>query len=337
MGLQRYNNFLLLQIFLQKFLKNIVPLCQQQEKTVYMDIDLLSKMVKELILDHDRVSLPGLGTFVAETVPATFSDKGYTINPPYRKLSFRPQSGDDTLITELYADANGIDRGLAEKAVIDFTKGLREVLETRRNVVFPGLGRLRATRENNFFFVADESLDIYPEGFGLDPVSLKTHEETKEEVSAAIGALKDMIEDHESSDAPAGLEIIPEVLPADINEPEEESEDLKGAEPKGDGQEEEPVEDLGPQQSQENEVTVEQEIEETDDAGPGDEEPGKVVSEEAEIKRKRLRKAGYIAMIVILSVILLMLLYAVVARIFPDFIDRILYNEEQFRILHYNS
>ena len=65
-----------------------------------MDIDLLSKMVKELILDKDEVELPGVGTFVAETVPATFSDKGYTINPPYRKLSFRQRQGggDDSLI-----------------------------------------------------------------------------------------------------------------------------------------------------------------------------------------------------------------------------------------------
>ena len=40
-----------------------------------MDIDLLSKMVGELILDNDEVSLPGVGTFVAEVVPSTFSDK----------------------------------------------------------------------------------------------------------------------------------------------------------------------------------------------------------------------------------------------------------------------
>ena len=54
-----------------------------------MDIDLLSKMVKELILDRDRLVLPGLGSFMAEVVPSTFSDKGYTINPPYRRLYFR--------------------------------------------------------------------------------------------------------------------------------------------------------------------------------------------------------------------------------------------------------
>ena len=73
-----------------------------------MDIDLLSKMVRELILVHDRVALPGLGTFVADTVPASFSDKGYTINPPYRKLSFRQGADDDGLLADLYASENSV-------------------------------------------------------------------------------------------------------------------------------------------------------------------------------------------------------------------------------------
>lgn len=41
-----------------------------------MDIDLFSDMVKGLILDNDEVTLPGLGTFVSEVMPSTFSDKG---------------------------------------------------------------------------------------------------------------------------------------------------------------------------------------------------------------------------------------------------------------------
>ena len=53
-----------------------------------MDIDLLAKMVRETILDHDAVTLPGIGSFMAEIVPSSFSDKGYTINPPYRRLFF---------------------------------------------------------------------------------------------------------------------------------------------------------------------------------------------------------------------------------------------------------
>lgn len=140
-----------------------------------MDIDLLSKMVKELILDNDRVVLPGLGYFAAEIVPSTFSDRGYTINPPYRKLYFRQDMGRDGLLARLYAESNGTGTDVAEHILEDFVRDMREVLDREKVIIFPGLGRLRATKENNYFFVPDEDLDIYPEGAGLEPVSLKTH------------------------------------------------------------------------------------------------------------------------------------------------------------------
>ena len=158
-----------------------------------MDIDLLSKMVKELILDEDRVVLPGFGCFVAEIVPASFSDKGYTVNPPYRKLYFRSRPDEGTALVEFYAKSNGVEYAMAERIIHDFLAELKSVIYVRKTVVFPGLGRLRATKENNLFFVADEDLDIYPAGYGLAPVSLKTHRETKEEVSAAVVGLKDIL------------------------------------------------------------------------------------------------------------------------------------------------
>lgn len=164
-----------------------------------MDIDLLSKMVKELILDNDEVSLPGVGSFVAELVPSSFSDKGYTINPPYKRLSFRKKAdASDNVLIDFYAKSNNVDNETASKIVIDFLSEMQKVLELRKSIVFPGLGKLRATKENIFFFVADEDLDIYPEGFGLEPISLKTHEETPAEVSATIAALQDILNPEET-------------------------------------------------------------------------------------------------------------------------------------------
>lgn len=186
-----------------------------------MDIDLLSKMVKELILDNDEVSLPGVGSFVAELVPSSFSDKGYTINPPYKRLSFRKKAdASDNVLIDFYAKSNNVDKETASKIVIDFLSEMQKVLELRKSIVFPGLGKLRATKENIFFFVADEDLDIYPEGFGLEPISLKTHEETPAEVSATIAALQDILNPEETEsqfgrgkqpEAESGPEDAPEV------------------------------------------------------------------------------------------------------------------------------
>ena len=176
-----------------------------------MDIDLLSKMVKELILDKDEVSLPGVGTFVAEMVPSVFSDKGYTINPPYKRLSFRQKgTGDDSLLIDFYARCNNLDIETASRIIREFIHEMRHVLETRKSIVFPGLGKLRATRENYFFFVADEDLDIYPEGFGLEPISLKTHEETPAEVSATMAALRGILNPEETAAGEVNVNVAPD-------------------------------------------------------------------------------------------------------------------------------
>lgn len=188
-----------------------------------MDIDLLSKIVKELILDNDEVALPGIGSFIAEIVPSVFSDKGYTINPPYRRLSFRQKgSGDENMLIDFYARCNNIDTPTASRIIREFLEEMRHVLETKKSIVFPGLGKLRATKENYFFFVADEDLDIYPEGFGLEPISLKTHEETPAEVSATMAALRSILNPEEAETVTAEAEETT-TAPAEANADEAEA------------------------------------------------------------------------------------------------------------------
>lgn len=275
----------------------------------------MSKMVKELILDHDRVSLPGLGTFVAEMVPASFTDKGYTINPPYRRLSFRQTEGEDSLLVSWYASLNGVSEEVASSAIEDFMAGLKEVLEKRKNVIFPGLGRLRATKENNLFFIADEDLDIYPEGFGLSPVSLKTHVETKEEVSAALGSLKDIIE----------IQRVPEYesIPGD------ESADSPG-ESAGENVEMSAAE---LSEKSEPEAGGGAEVPEVETVPPEEKQPCDVKPEVRE-KGHRKNKGLYIVLIIIASAVLLVVLYMAVARIFPEAVDGLLYNHDEYELLH---
>lgn len=221
-----------------------------------MDIDLLSKMVKELILDNDRVVLPGLGSFVAEIVPSTFSDRGYTINPPYRRLFFRSKPDEGDMLISFYAESNGVEPDLAERIIKDFIGELKSVLHSKKTVVFPGLGRLRATKENNIFFVADEDLDIYPAGFGLEPISLKTHEETRQEVTAAVESLKEIMEEPvEELEAPIDIELEDDLVPMDWNESVESDQEQAGEEVVSEGDAELVAED-----SSEVEVPVEEEV-----------------------------------------------------------------------------
>lgn len=286
-----------------------------------MDIDLLSKMVKELILDNDRVVLPGLGSFVAEVVPSTFSDKGYTVNPPYRRLYFRSKPDEGDGLAEFYAATNKVELDVADRIIKDFVKELRSVLHTKKLVVFPGLGRLRATKENNAFFVADEDLDIYPAGFGLEPVSLKTHQETPEEVSAALSGLKSILEETvpETVSEPE-----PEVVPAPEVEPVPESEPA--------AEEEEIVveaEDMSEDPAAEETVMVDAPV--VEDAPVSEDRP----VEETIPAVKKERKTIKVVIVLLAVVLLLLVAFAVVGRIFPDWIDRFLYTPEELKILNY--
>lgn len=136
-----------------------------------MDINQLSTLVRSQILGSDEVLVPGLGTFRAEVVPAAFSDNGFTVNPPYRKLTFVSE--------ELEGAAKLESEGLAE-CVAELKKQLNET----RCVELAGLGKLRLTKSDQYFFVPDEDADIYPEGFGLEPVSLKNKDARPESAQA---------------------------------------------------------------------------------------------------------------------------------------------------------
>lgn len=312
-----------------------------------MDIDLFSKMIKELILDSDRVVLPGLGCFVAEMVPATFSDKGYTINPPYRRLSFRSKPDADDALMNFYAESNGLDRDVACRILGDFIAELRTVIFTKKLVVLPGLGRLRATKENNIFFIADEDLDIYPAGFGLEPISLKTHQETRQEVIEAVAGLRSILDD-----APV-QENVPEaeLVAAVDSELVVESEPATEPEPTV-----EPVPVVEPEQMIEPEPTVEPApVEEPFVKGadvPDENPPAPEVIETETVPevmgetmlefatepagRKTCRKKALLAFGIPAAIaVILLVAFIVAARVAPEWIDSLLYTPEELEIINH--
>ncbi len=279
-----------------------------------MDIDLLSKMVKALILDNDRVVLPGLGSFVAEIVPSSFSDKGYTINPPYRKLYFRSKPNEGDALALFYARSNNVDKAMADRILNDYISELKTILYSKKTVILPGLGRLRATKENNIFFVADEDLDIYPDGFGLEPISLKTHVETKEDLVATVEELKSLLGESETSPEP-----LPEALPVPDRLletevlPEPDSQTKPDVESESES-ESEPEHQLEPEktetQEDQSEVTIPQ--------------------------KTNIAKIVRITCILIVGIALLLLIsLAIIGRTFPEWIDQYLYTQEELRILNH--
>ena len=302
-----------------------------------MDIDLLSKMVKELILVNDRVTLPGVGAFVAEMVPASFTDRGYTINPPYRRLVFRQgvSQEKDHLLVDMYASANNIDREMAEKLLREFLKGMVEELRKRKMLVFTGLGRLRATRENNFFFICDENLDIFPEGMGLEAVSLKSHSKPKELDFSEVDAV---VNSPAESPAEPSAESPAEPAAESPTEPAAESPAEPSAESPAEPATESPAE---PSAESSAELSAEPSAE---PAAESPAEPrwwlGETEPEEEDEQHGSIWKKGWFVAVFGICCLLLLAalafaLFLLLARTQPELIDSLLYTEEELEILNH--
>ena len=330
-----------------------------------MDIDLLSKMVKELILVNDRVTLPGVGAFVAEMVPASFTDRGYTINPPYRRLVFRQgvSQEKDHLLVDMYASANNIDREMAEKLLREFLKGMVEELRKRKMLVFTGLGRLRATRENNFFFICDENLDIFPEGMGLEAVSLKSHSKPKEldfsEVDAVVNSAAESpaepsaespAESAAESPAEPAAESLAESSAESPAEPSAESPTEPAAESPAEPSAEpaaepaaEPVAESPAEPSAEPAAESPAEPAADSPAEPpaeprwwlGETEPEEEDEQHASIWKKGWFVAVFSICCLLLLAALAFALFLLLARTQPELIDSLLYTEEELEILNH--
>ena len=278
-----------------------------------MDIELLSRMVAELIVKNDSVGLPGMGSFVAEIVPASFSDRGYSITPPYRKLSFRGGYPTDSLLVDYYAKSNGTDKEEARSTITDYVIQMKSVLKERKTIIFPGLAKLMATKNITFFIVPDENLDIYPDGITLQPISLKTHSVSSEELARAVSSISELI-----AAQPKPAETTQLSDSQDTAEVDQPAAEQPAADPQPEvavqpGPSEQPVPSAQPAQA------------EQPAAATIDPEPDNGKS-----------KRWWIWPLVVLGLVIVALaVFMILGRTAPDLIDPLLYTPEELRIINY--
>jgi hypothetical protein len=152
-----------------------------------MEIGVFAKCIKELIVENDRVDVPYLGSFTAELMPATYSDRQTTIHPPYRKMSFHKGEvslAEGRLLLDKVRRELGVNLDQAGVELGWCLSRLNSELEGRKRCPLPGLGMMRANARNEFFFVPDDDLDIWPDGIGFEPIAIKM---PKEEMPDQVG------------------------------------------------------------------------------------------------------------------------------------------------------
>ena len=245
-------------------------------------------------------------------------------------------------------------------ALTSFLSGLKEELLQKKTIVLPGLGRLRATRENHLFFVPDEDLNIYPDGFGLASVSLKTHEETEDEVADAISSLTSIIASPSAPAAEGPSPAVEATAPAVVEQaaPAVQEPSAPAVETTASPAQETPAAQEVVKAEEPVEVKVETTAPETPEAPETQaapalrevakveepvaekaEEPVAVAAEEpAEVKVEapaapQTRSVGRMLLIVCAVLLALLVVYMLLGRIAPGLIDPLLYTPEELEII----
>lgn len=274
-----------------------------------MDINLLSQLLKELILEHDKVSFISMGSFMAEVMPASVSDRGMVINPPYRRLYYRfSEKSNDKLLINLYAERENISVEEAESRMVIFLREFREELNREKLVVFPGLGRMKASISNEYFFIADEDIDLYPDGLGLEPIRMKV---LKREESI-------------SDNKPKNIEESPKVGKIEESPAEKVVEELPQ------NQEETPKEENIKEEKQEKQPE-EQSVEEKKEQIFEEK-----VAKEIKIEKKRAKFPVWLGLLLIVIAILVIFFFIMYICSDAEWVWKLLYNDEQLRILGKN-
>lgn len=131
----------------------------------------INRYIKDLLLEHDCVVVPGLGGFIGSPIAAEVQTVTKTINPPGKRISFNAQlQRNDGLLVHHIAYVEGMSYDDAEQAVQQFVKNSKKRLEQSGLIMFPEVGKLMADHEGTMSFYPTPGRNLLQESFGLKPV-----------------------------------------------------------------------------------------------------------------------------------------------------------------------
>lgn len=133
----------------------------------------LSKFISELLLEHDCVTVPGLGSFLGNFKSAHYDLENEKFYPPSKQISFNSQiKANDGLLAKFISEKSGLnyDDSLKEihQEVLKITLNLK-----KESVLLKDIGELNLNKEENIVFNPLQTKNFLKDSFGLSPIYIK--------------------------------------------------------------------------------------------------------------------------------------------------------------------
>lgn len=128
----------------------------------------ISELIKELLLKHDCVIIPGFGAFIGNYFPARADRKDGLFEPPSRKITFnRHLTGNDGLLIGHVSAVTGTGYGEARDIVNDWSGELRSKIMTGNPVMIDRLGTFSLNYDRAIVFEPDLTVNYLLSSYGL--------------------------------------------------------------------------------------------------------------------------------------------------------------------------
>lgn len=151
-----------------------------------MTVTELSNITKILLLRHERVQIPSMGTLLLENIPSQIINDGTAITPPCCKIHFDSSEADmdfsDSQLVKEYAASKDITSKKAEEEVRSLVMSLKKELLENSHLSFPEFGRLLFSDNSTFTFEPHPSLETQAESFGLESLPLRAMPEPESDL-----------------------------------------------------------------------------------------------------------------------------------------------------------
>jgi hypothetical protein len=130
----------------------------------------ITAFIRELLIGHDCVIVPGFGGFIGNYTPAHIDKVSGTFYPPVKQISFnRNINHNDGLLVGRISGTSDITYGDARDLVEKFVADLRKKLERGEKVVFDNIGSFLNNPEGNVQFEPDKNVNYHLDSYGLEP------------------------------------------------------------------------------------------------------------------------------------------------------------------------
>ncbi len=128
----------------------------------------VTEIIRNLLLEHDCVIVPGFGGFVTNYDPAGIDFEGRTLSPPSKSILFNNNltRSDGLLVTEI-SRVNGMGYADAERMAGRFADRVREKLQAGKKYCLEEIGYFYRDRRNKTRFQAEPAINFLLDMYGM--------------------------------------------------------------------------------------------------------------------------------------------------------------------------